>query len=149
MAAFQGMAKVAEEALAAATAETIIQLIAPSNHRVKLLAWGIYFDGTSVTAEPVQVTLTRQTTAGTGSALSLVKRDDSIAETLQTTAQQDFSAEPTSGDELEAREVHPQAGFEVWYPLGQEIIIGGGDRLGLIATAPAIVNCRAWMLFEE
>lgn len=149
MAAFQGMAQVAEEGLAAATAETVIQLIAPSNHRIKLLAWGIYFDGTSVTAEPVQVTIARQSTAGTASSLTPVKRDDSLAETLQTTAQQDFTVEPTTGDVLEAREVHPQAGFEVWYPLGQEIVIGGGDRVGLIATAPATVNCRAWMLFEE
>lgn len=149
MAAFQGMAQVAEEALAAATAETVIQLIAATNHRVKVLGWGIYFDGTSVTAEPVQVTIARQSTAGTSSSLTPVKRDDSLAETLLTTALQDFTVEPTTGDVLEAREVHPQAGFEIWYPLGQEIIIGGGDRIGLIATAPAIVNCRAWILFEE
>jgi hypothetical protein len=149
MAAFQGIAQIAEEALGAATEETLIQLVAASNHRVKVLGWGIFFDGTSVTAEPVQVKLSRQTTAGTASSLSLVKRDDSIAETLQTSAQQDFTAEPTEGDVLESREVHPQAGFEVWYPLGQEIIIGGGDRLGLIATAPAAVNARAFIVFEE
>ncbi len=149
MAAFQGIVQIAEDDLGAATEETLIQLVAAANHRVKVLGWGIFFDGTTVTAEPVQVELARQTTAGTASALSPVKRDDSIADTLQTTAQQDFTAEPTKGDILESREVHPQSGFEVWYPLGQEIIIGGGDRLGLLATAPAAVNARAFIVFEE
>ena len=149
MSAFIGSAQIAEEALAAATAETVIQLVAPSNHRVKVLRWGVFFDGTSVTAEPVQIRLLRQTTAGTATALTLVKMDDSLAETLQTSAQHDFTAEPTPGDVLESFNVHPQQGIEIMYPLGQEPIIGGGDRMGLELTAPAAVNCRAFMVFEE
>lgn len=149
MTAFIGSAQIAEEALAAATAETLIQLVAPANHRVKLLRWGVFFDGVSVTAEPVQIRLLRQTTAGTASTLTPVKMDDSIGETLQTAAQQDFTAEPTAGDVLEAYEVHPQQGIAMIYPLGQEPIIGGGDRLALEATAPAVVNARAYMVFEE
>lgn len=149
MAAFIGSAQIAEEALAAATAETLIQLVAASNHRVKVLRWGVFFDGTSVTAEPAQIRLMRQTTSGTSSSLSPVKLDDSIAETLQTTALQDFSVEPTSGDVLESYQVHPQQGFMMVYPLGQEPIIGGGDRLGIEVTAPAAVNARAFIVFEE
>ena len=87
MSAFIGIATTAEIALTAATAKTIMQLVAASNHRVKLLEWGVYFDGTSTTAEPVQVRLLRQTTAGTMSSLTPTKNDDSLAETLQTTAQ--------------------------------------------------------------
>ena len=149
MAAFIGVVQVAEEALAAATAETVIQLVAAANHRVKVLRWGVFFDGTSVTAEPVQVRLVRQTDAGTASALTPVKLDDSLAETLQTTAQQDFTAEPTAGDVVDVVEVHPQSGYEVIYPLGQEVIIGGGDRLGIECTAPDAVNVRAKIVFEE
>ena len=44
MAAFIGIAQIAEEALVAATAETLIQLVAAANHRVKILEWGIFFD---------------------------------------------------------------------------------------------------------
>ncbi|HYE76967.1 MAG TPA: hypothetical protein VEI97_03180 [bacterium] len=149
MAAFQGSATTAEIALSAATAKTIIQLVAASNHRVKLLSWGVYFDGTSTTAEPVQVRLLRQTTAGTMTSLTPVKRDDSIGETLQTTAQHTATAEPTAGDVLEVKEVHPQMGYEKIYPFGGEVIIGGGDRLGIEVTAPAVVNVRAEMAFEE
>lgn len=149
MAAFLGQGTTAEVALTAATARTVIQLVAASNHRVKLLSYGVYFDGTSSSAEPVQVRLLRQTTAGTMTSLTLTKRDDSIGETLQTTGQHSATAEPTAGDVLEVKEVHPQSGYEKVFPFGQEIIIGGGDRAGIECTAPAGVNVRAEMIFEE
>jgi hypothetical protein len=149
MAAFQGIAQTAEVALSAATAKTVIQLVAATNHRVKVLRWGVFFDGVSVSAEPVQVRLLRQTTAGTMSSLTPVKLDDSLAETLQTTSQHTATAEPTAGDVVDVVEVHPQSGYEIIYPLGQEVIIGGGDRLGIECTAPAGVNVRAKIVFEE
>lgn len=149
MAAFQGQGTTAEIALSAATAKTIFQLVAAANHRVKILGWGVFFDGTSTTAEPVQVRLLRQTTAGTMSANTLTKRDDSIADTLLTTAQDNATAEPTAGNVLEVCEVHPQQGYQVFYPLGGEPIVGGGDRVGIECTAPATVNVRAMMIFEE
>lgn len=149
MAAFQGMVQNAEQALAAATAETILQIVAPTNHRVKVLGWGVFFDGTSVTAEPVQVELVRQSTVGTSSANTPVQLDDSLAETLQTTARDSFTAEPTTGDIVDVVEVHPQQGYEKIYPLGQEVICGGGDRIGIRCTAPATVNARGKIIFEE
>lgn len=141
-------AQTTEEALAAATAETIIQLVAPTNQRVRVLGWGVFFDGTSATAAPVEVRIVRQTTAGTASALTPVLNQPA-SETIQTTAQQDFSAEPTSTDVLDVVEVHPQGGYEKWFPPGYEIIMAGGTRLGLECTAPAIVNVRAKIYFEE
>lgn len=149
MAAFQGIAQTAEVALAAATAKTVVQIVAPSNHRLKILGVGLFFDGTSPTAEPVQVELARQSDAGTMSALTPVKRDDSIAESLQTTAQHTATAEPTTGDVIDSWQVHPQQGWEQFYPFGQEPIVGGGDRAALICTAPATVNVRAKLIFEE
>lgn len=149
MAAFQGIAATAEVALAAATAKTVVQIVAPSNHRVKILGWGVFFDGIAGTAAPVEVTLSRQSTAGTMSSLTPAKRDDSLAETLQVTAQHTATAEPTTGDTVDSIEVHPQSGFEIVYPLGQEVICGGGDRIGIVCTAPAIVNVRAKIIFEE
>ncbi len=149
MAAFIGVANIAEQALVAATAETVLQLVAASNHRVKLLSWGLFFDGVVVTDAPVEVRLMRQTTAGTSAANTPRKYDDSIAETLQTTARDAFTAEPTSGDVLEVFEIHPQQGILVMYPLTQEPIIGGADRIGIEVTAPQVVNARAFMKFEE
>jgi hypothetical protein len=68
---------------------------------------------------------------------------------LLTTASHTATVEPTAGDVLEVIECHPQQGYQVWYPMGAEVIVGGGDRLGIDATAPAAVNARAVIYFEE
>lgn len=149
MAAFGGTATTAEVALSAATAKTVVQLVAAANHRVKILGWGVYFDGVSTTAEPVQVRFLRQTSAGTMTSLTPNKKDDSIADSLLTTAQHTATAEPTAGDLIKAIEVHPQQGYEYTSPFGGEVIVGGGDRVGIECTAPAAVNVRAWIDFEE
>lgn len=148
MADIFALAQTAEVALVAATAKTVIQLVAPANHRVKVLGWGVFFDGISVTAEPVQVRVLRQSTAGTMSVLTPVQIRP-VAETIQSTAQHTASAEPTAGDVLDAVEVHPQSGYDVKFPMGQEIVISGAGRLGIECTAPAGVNVRAKMFFEE
>lgn len=148
MAALFCTAQCTEETLGVATAETIVQLVAATNHRIRVLGWGVFFDGTSATAEPVQVRLLRQTSAGTSSSLTLVKNHPAD-ETIQTTALQDFSAEPTAGDVLDVVEVHPQGGYEKWFPPGYEIIVPGAGRIGIECTAPAAVNVRAKMFFEE
>jgi hypothetical protein len=149
MADFIGIASTTEVALSAATTMTVLQLVAPSNHRLKVLGWGVFFDGVSVTGAPVEVTLVRQTTAGTMSALTPQKIDDSLAETLQATAQHTATVEPTGTIVVDSVEVHPQSGYEIRYPLGQEVKIGGGDRLGMVCTAPGAVNVRAKMIYEE
>lgn len=153
MAALEVTFTTSEIALSVATRKTVIQLIAASNHRARLNGWGIYFDGTSSSAEPVQVELIRQTTAigGTPSAVTGRKKDPGADETVQTTAQVYGTSptEPTDGDLMEAKEVHPQSGYEKYYPAGKEIIVQGGGRVAIVATAPAAVNCRAFYDVEE
>lgn len=138
-----------EVALVAATPKTILQVVALANHRVKILGWGVSFDGVSPTAEPVQVRLLRQTTAGTMTAATPKKTDPGPTETLQTTALKAATAEPTAGDVMRAVEVHPQGGYEEQLPFGQEYIVPGGGRLGIECNAPAGVNVRGWIRFEE
>ena len=149
MAGVHGNAVTGQVALSAATLKTVIQLVAASNHRTLVWAYHVSFEGVVTTNAPVFCELLVQTTAGTMSALTPVKRDDSIGETLQTTAQHTATAEPTAGDVLEVKEIHPQMGYEKLYPFGGELIVGGGDRIGIEVTAPAGVNCRAEMAFEE
>lgn len=149
MAAFQINLNTAEVALTAATARTILQAVAPTNQVVKLLGWGVYFDGVLSTAEPVVVELVRQTNAGTMTSLTPVKVDPGRDETIQTTAQHTATAEPTTTDVVSRVEVHPQAGYEIVLPFSQEIIIPGGGRLGLRCTAPAGVNAVGRFRCEE
>ncbi len=148
MADIFGVSKTAEVALTAATARTIVQHVSPSNHRVKVYRWGVSFDGTNATAEPVLVRLLRQTTAGTMSALTPTQTRP-VAETIQSTAQHSATVEPTAGDVLDIQEIHPQTGYDYTFTLGQEIVMAGGTRIGIECTAPAGVNAVGKLFFEE
>lgn len=139
-----------EEALAAATAETLLQLRGATTVKAKIIEWGVSFDGVSVTAEPVRVRVLRQTSDGTGSAATEAKwdADDPAA---GCTGFHSFSAEPAAGEVLVDMEVHPQAGVLIQYPLGREIILDDAatSRLGIEVTAPAVVNAVGHLVWEE
>lgn len=135
-------------ALAAATAKTAVQLLSPTNHRVKVIGWGVFFDGVTAAAAPVQVRLLRQTSAGTMTTGTPVKLSPR-SETLLTSGFTNATAEPTFSDVLDLVMVHPQQGYEIKFTPGQEIVLGGAERIGIEITAPAIVNVRAKLLFEE
>lgn len=139
----------AEIALAAATAKTVLQVVAPTNQRLLVTRVGLFFDGISTTAEPVQVRILRQTTAGTSSVNTPVKRNFGDNETLQTTARDNFTVEPTNSDVYDVYEIHPQQGMDAFLPLTDPFPVIGGDRLGIECTAPATVNVRAKMWGEE
>jgi hypothetical protein len=142
-------ANTAEVALTAATLKTVIQVVAPTNQRLKVLRWGIFFDGTSAVNEPVRVRLLRQTTSGSMTSLTPVRLGVG-SESLQATAQHTATGtEPTAGDVLDTVEVHPQAGFESVFPFGSEILIPGGGRLGIDCLATDAVNCIAKIVYEE
>jgi hypothetical protein len=129
----------------------MLQAVAPANIRVKILGWGVAFDGILTTGQPVQIRLLRQTTAGTMSALTPVNTN-AVAEAIQTTAQQNATAEPTAGNILYIGAIHPQQGILVQFPYGQELIIPGGGRVGVEVNVPAgqsAVNARVHMYCEE
>jgi hypothetical protein len=137
-----------EVALTAATTRTVLQLLTAANRRTRIVGFGVFFDGTSSTNEPVVVELVRQTSAGTMSAGTAVKTRV-VAETLQNTVTHSATVEPTSTDVLERVNVHPQSGYEVRYPLGQEPVVAASTRVGVRCTAPAGVNVVAKIFWEE
>jgi len=148
MARFRGT--VSQSAIATGTsAKTILQIVAPADHRVALEEIGISFAGISATNPPVLVEIVRQSDAGTTSAATPVKKDDSLSETLLTTARHTATVEPTTGDVLKRFTVHPQTGV-IWQARpGDEIIIGGGDRIGIRCTTTTTQNATVYVDFEE
>ena len=151
MAALIGIANTTGEVpLSAATAKTILQVQSPSNHRLKILGWGVYFDGTSSSAEPIQVRLLEQQNTGTMFPLTINKQDPSLRETIQSTASINATAEPAVGLTIFKRiEVHPQGGYEELRPFSQEYIVSGNGKVGIECTAPATVNVHGYINFEE
>lgn len=121
--------------VATGVAKTHLQVVASTNDRVRVQGWGIFFKGTSATDPPVLVSMLRQSTAGTPggtpSAPTITKKNDSDQETVQTTVNggpttQTWTTEPTAGSVIETAEVHPQTGYRIFYPMGQEVMIATG-----------------------
>lgn len=130
-------------------AHTVLQVISGTNCITCLQMIEVTFDGTSNNATPVQIDLLRQTTAGTMSALTPRKTKDTST-SLQATAQEKATAEPTPSDLIHSWFIHPQAGVihELTLPDG-EIELPSAARLGLRVTAPAAVNVLATLRCEE
>lgn len=134
--------------LTASTAKTVIQIQSPTGHRVKILGWGVFFDGANAATNPARCRLMRQTTAGTmtsGAPTKVATRAESLLTTMTHTA----TAEPTAGDVIEIVTCHPQQGYEVKFPPGQEPTMGGGERVGIEVFVAAGVNCFPKIFFEE
>ncbi len=138
-----------EVALVAATAKTVLHLLAGTGIRFAIQAVTVSFDGTSNTAEPVVLVLITQTTAPTGTTRNPLQKDPDIATALQVTGLENVSVEPTDTDIRLTYHIHPQAGAQYPLPLPGEIIVAGAGRIGLKLTAPAAVNCLATIEGEE
>lgn len=139
-------------ALSAATAKHLIQVTSATTRRLRIVEYGVGFDGTSSTAVPVAVDLMRSTTAATGTSFTpvLLMPDDVAAVATSLT---NCSAEPTSGDILETSYLTPNGGLYVkQFPMGREPIVGtaaAAGRIGIRCNAPAAVNATAYIMWEE
>lgn len=138
-------------ALSAATAKTILGVVAASAVTARLTEFGVSFDGATSTAVPVLVELCDSTGAGAGTpgATPTPKQIRGAARTAQCTGGNAYSAEPTTLTVIKQWLVHPQTGMVKQSPLGREEEHTGAGGLFLRCTAPATVNVRAYMEFEE
>lgn len=139
-----------EVSLSAATVKTVVQITAPANQRVLVREISVSFKGIVNTDGPVLVEVLRQSTAGTGTSLTIVKRNSADTETIQSTALHSHSAEPTAGDVLIREEVHPQGGaLNLLLPDKFPLVVPGGGRLGIRCTAPQAQTVVASIGAEE
>jgi hypothetical protein len=136
--------------LSAATAKTILQIVAPTNQRLRLKSFTLSAFGVTSSDVPIAVELVKQTTAGTMSAATPVREGDPGSEVIQTTAQKAATVEPTTTDVLRRYGFHPQGGgIDRSFGFGEEIYIPGGGRLGLRCTAPVGVDVTGAISIEE
>lgn len=139
-----------EVSLSAATAKTVLNVIAPASKGVTVVAWKIDFDGVTAGAEPVLIELCRSTQAGAGtSSAATPRRKRGPAGTVGASAAKNYTVEPTTITLIEDYAVDPYKGlFAIQYPLGREADVFAEGAL-LRLTAPAAVACRAIIEFEE
>ncbi|MGW4639566.1 hypothetical protein ACWEN6_13610 [Sphaerisporangium sp. NPDC004334] len=141
-----------------AARKTILQLLAGATQRNGLYEATISFRGTSSAAQPVTVTVERQSGGGTG-GVGVVppmgpspidpSSPASVSSLLAGPAGAAWTVEPTQLDVVGAIEIHPQAGVVYQIPLGDEIIVNASGRIAIVCTAAATVGATAGMRWRE
>lgn len=137
-------------ALVAATAKTVLEVVAGSNRPVTVVQWWVEFHGVDPAALPVLVELLNAT-ASIGSATSVTPRNLDMRDgtTIVATAQMGDadSTEGTPGNVRELHRVPPTSGLVMQYPLGRELVFS--DRFRIRCNAPANVTVTAGAHIEE
>jgi hypothetical protein len=136
-------------ALVAATAKTVLTVIAPAQFGVDLTKFRLGFDGVTASAVPVLVELVQYTTDGTGTG-GTVNQAYGRSITAGFTSKYNYTAEPSTPSIIEHYTLTPNGGVIVYdWPLGTTPDSAVSNLFGLRCTAPAAVNVQATMWFER
>lgn len=134
--------------------KTLLQVATPSTTDIRVVAWGLSFDGTSASAAPGQVTLIDTDVAATVTTLTPEKwsSDDMPASlcvggTAATGYNGTAEGTITNSRILDGQNVHPQTGYAVWLPERPRVKASRVLRLRVLFAAD--VNCLPWLLFLE
>lgn len=145
-------------ALAAGTTKTVLQIAIPSTTDIRVIGWGVSFDGVSGTGIPVICSLSDlDTAATTGTALtpelwgnSLQPASLCIGGAALTAYNLTVETAPTTCRMLDAQHVHPQAGYGIiWPDAPWQPRIAPSKFVRLRCKAAAVVNVLPWILFAE
>jgi hypothetical protein len=136
-------------ALVAATAKTVLSVIAPAQFGVDLTKIRVGLDGVTASAIPVVVELVYFTTDGTGTG-GTVNQVYGRSVTPGFTSKYNYSVEPTGGTSLDRWTLTPNGGLVIYdFPLGSTPDTAVSQLLALRFTAPAAVNVNAAMWCER
>lgn len=142
-------------ALTAATAKTVLNLIAAANRTLWVVEFELSFDGVTAAAAPVLVEVMRSTqaTAGTFTAGTVRQERGQAAYVAGSSVGKNYTVEPTVLTPIREFWADPYKGRETWqFPLGREpesLAAATGQGIAFRLTAPAAVNVRAGAAFEE
>lgn len=135
------------------TAKTVATITAPANQRVKIKGVSVFGKGTSNTDTPVKIELMTYASISGGTAGSVVtsKQDGDMGETVQSTVNGNYSAEPTytSPVTVQLWECHPQTGYSVFFPMHDEIVLKGGTGFAVRLTSNQNETMSVNVTFEE
>lgn len=149
----------AQAAVTTGTAiKTMLQLASPSTQDIRIIEWGISFDG-SAAATPIKCELIETNVAATVTAYAaadVIKlshpNDPASLVTLGTTASgYTATAEGsiTATRLLDAQFVAPTNQYLKQFPLGREPLVPVSKFLRIRVTAGAAVNCYCYIVWEE
>ncbi len=136
--------------------KTLLQVATPSTTNIRLVAWGISFDGVVSTGAPGQATLIDTNVAATVTTLTPEKWKSEEAQAslcIGGTALTGFNATAegtiTGSTILDGQNLHPQTGYSLWYPEGKAPVIAISRFLRIRALFAVDVNAIPWIIWEE
>lgn len=154
-----GTATAGAAALAAATAKTVLYIVAATANQPAITELSISFDGVTSSAVPVLVELISSTAGTAGTPRAALAAGKQLrgwpGQSSQTTCADTYSAEPGTSLVNKKWDITPNGGTQtIQNPLGREptgIVTATTDAKawGIRCTAPATVNCHAYLEFEE
>lgn len=137
-------------ALVAATAKTVLTVIAPATFGIDLTGFEIGFDGVTASDKAVLVEVVLFSADGTGTA-GTVNQEYGRAITAGFTSKYNYSVEPTGVGVVRRLSLTPIGGLViVMFPFGQTVDTAPSQGAGLRCTAPtSAVNVNATLHFER
>ena len=129
--------------------KTVVSVTNTADRRVAIRGFGIAFDAAGSTAGCAEVLLVIHSSSGTATGITAQKDVRGTTETLNTSGNVNFSAEPSVSSTLRTYEINPQTGYERAFAGDEEIELAGGDRFGIQVRASSAVNCHAFINAEE
>lgn len=141
-------------ALTAATAKTILGVLAPASFGIDLQYVEVGFDGVTAGAAPVLVEVATCTFGAnppaTNSTSVTPTQIYGRAITVGATAAKTWTTEPTTIATISEKLLTPYGGLVIYdWPLGRTPDNAVSTGFVLRCTAPAAVNVRASMVFER
>lgn len=140
------------------TVKTMLQVSTPATATMRIVEWGISFDG-SVAATPIRVELLQTDVAATVTAAASVdvtKHNDPNAPASAVTlgvAATGYTATAegtiTATRTLDLQLVSPTSGYVKQFPLGREPEIPISKFARIRVTAPVAVNAYCYVIWEE
>jgi len=141
-------------ALSAATAKSVLCVLAPAQFGVDLVGYEIGFDGVTASAVPVLVeicysTAATNSTPGTNNTTATVNQTAGRAITAGFTGFYNSTSEPTVLTPLDSFTMTPNGGTVIRDYNGPTPDSAVSNGFVIRCTAPAAVNVRATMFFER
>lgn len=137
--------------------KTVLQVATPTTTDIRVVAWGLSFDGASPTDPAGICTLIDVDVAATVTDLTpepwespLVQASLCIGSAGNKTGY-NATAEGTIAASriLDGEEVHPQSGYSLWFPDNKRPRVAVSRFLRIRTLFGITVNCVPWIIFEE
>lgn len=136
--------------------KTLLQVATPSTTNIRVVAWGVSFDGIVVTNPAGQVTLIDTDVAATVTTLTPEEwgnADSQASLCVGGTTATGYSAtaEGTIAGStiLDGQNVHPQTGYSIWFPERERPIVKASRFLRVRALFSVDINGIPWVLWQE